>query len=286
MALATIPLAFIGNLFAVIFAYIIGGICGIGVMIQLAYESCFAVPRRVRDVKPKILDQLDFEHGFLRVPTYHGFKNESEPLRDSEIRLHYVAAGEPGRPLMLFIHGFPDLWFGWRHQLQHFRSHFRVVAIDNRGYGESDKPTDRRAYTLPLLVRDVRSVIQQMGYEKCILVGHDWGGLISWTFAAVFPEMVDLLIVMNCPHPLAFSRMPFGDLIRQFFKSWYIFFFQLPYLPERMFLSNDLYRVEAMLTQPPLCRTPSAVTPKKWKYTSIIWGKTVLCGRSSITTAT
>lgn len=151
------------------------------------------------------------------------------------VRLHYVTQGEG--PLMLMLHGFPEFWYSWRHQIPEFAQDYKVVALDQRGYNDSDKPRDRRAYRMNELVEDVHGVIQGLGYERCILVGHDWGGAVAWNFAYAYPEMVERLIVLNLPHPAKLAaglRTP-----QQLLKSWYIFFFQIPFLPELMIQSFD-----------------------------------------------
>ena len=156
------------------------------------------------------------------------------------IRLHYVTQGNG--PLMLFLHGFPEFWYSWRHQIPEFAKDYKVVAIDLRGYNDSDKPTDASAYSMPEFVKDVQGVIAGLGYEKCVLVGHDWGGAIAWSFAYAHPEMLERLIILNLPHPAKFAeglRTP-----QQLFRSWYIFFFQLPFLPELLIQLNDYQALE------------------------------------------
>ena len=151
------------------------------------------------------------------------------------VRLHYVTQGEG--PLMLMLHGFPEFWYSWRHQIPAFAGDFKVVAIDMRGYNDSDKPRDKSAYVMPEFIKDVKGVIEGLGYEKCVLVAHDWGGAIAWAFAYAHPEMVERLIVMNLPHPAMFAkgiRKP-----RQLLRSWYVFFFQLPLAPEWFLRRGD-----------------------------------------------
>ncbi|MEC4806010.1 MAG: alpha/beta hydrolase [Jaaginema sp. PMC 1079.18] len=143
--------------------------------------------------------------------------------------LHYVTQGE-GK-LMLLLHGFPEFWYSWRHQIPTFADTYKVVALDLRGYNESDKPQEVEAYRMAELIRDVEAVITGLGYEDCILVGHDWGGAIAWNFAYERPQMVEKLIIMNLPHPVIFS----GSLRQnpqQLLRSWYVFLFQVPLLPE------------------------------------------------------
>ena len=156
------------------------------------------------------------------------------------VKLHYVTQGEG--PLMLMLHGFPEFWYSWRHQIPEFASHFKVVALDLRGYNDSDKPQNQLAYVMDEFVRDVEGVIKGLGYDKCVLVGHDWGGAIAWVFAYAHPEMVERLIVLNIPHPAKFAqglRTP-----QQLLRSAYIFLFQLPWLPELLLQSSDYQAIE------------------------------------------
>jgi pimeloyl-ACP methyl ester carboxylesterase len=156
------------------------------------------------------------------------------------IKLHYVTQGEGD--LMLMLHGFPEFWYSWRHQIPEFGKDHKVVALDLRGYNDSDKPADKSAYVMDEFVKDVEGVIKGLGYDKCILVGHDWGGAIAWNFAYAHPEMVERLIVLNLPHPAKFAegiRNP-----QQLLRSSYMFFFQLPWLPELLIQSSDYQLIE------------------------------------------
>ncbi len=146
------------------------------------------------------------------------------------VNLHYMARGE-GR-LILLLHGFPQYWYAWRHQLADLGNEYRAVALDLRGYNDSDKPAGRHAYRMHLLVEDVANTIRHLAgpQGRAVLVGHDWGGVIAWAFALRHPELLDKLVICNAPHP---ARM--RDELRrrsQLSKSWYMFFFQLPVLPE------------------------------------------------------
>ncbi|MEL7039337.1 MAG: alpha/beta hydrolase [Cyanobacteria bacterium J06592_8] len=164
----------------------------------------------------------------------------SEYITTNGITLHYVTEGNG--PLMLMLHGFPEFWYSWRHQIPEFASDYKVVALDLRGYNDSDKPQDLSAYNMREFVQDVRGVIMGLGYDSCTLVAHDWGGAIAWNFAYAYPEMVEKLIVMNIPHPAKFVNGLWT--IDQLQKSWYMFFFQLPLLPE-IFLQADDYQAIA-----------------------------------------
>ncbi|MXW51954.1 MAG: alpha/beta hydrolase [Gammaproteobacteria bacterium] len=120
------------------------------------------------------------------------------------VRIHYAAAGEG--PLVVMIHGFPDYWYSWRHQMYALQDRFKVAAIDQRGYNRSGQPQGVESYAMPLLVGDVAAVIAAEGAEKAIVVGHDWGGAVAWNIAMARPELVDLLVILNLPHPNGLAR--------------------------------------------------------------------------------
>ncbi|MGK0222356.1 MAG: pimeloyl-ACP methyl ester carboxylesterase [Limisphaerales bacterium] len=120
------------------------------------------------------------------------------------VKIHYVAAGEG--PTVVMIHGFPDFWYTWRHQMNGLKNDFRVIAIDQRSYNKSDKPEGVENYAMRNLVADVAAVIKHSGAEKATIVGHDWGGAVAWQFAFALPQMTERLIVLNLPHPLGMAR--------------------------------------------------------------------------------
>lgn len=152
------------------------------------------------------------------------------------IVLHYVEAGEG--PLVLLLHGFPESWYTWRHQISALAYEgFRVIAPDLRGYGDSSKPTELGDYTLERLSADIANLIEALGEQRAVVVGHDWGGLVAWELAMHHPERVQKLAVLNAPHPTVFARSILRP--RQLRKSWYIVAFQLPVLPELMLARND-----------------------------------------------
>jgi pimeloyl-ACP methyl ester carboxylesterase len=169
---------------------------------------------------------------------------QHEYIVSNGIRLHYVTQGEG--PLMLMLHGFPEFWYSWRHQIPEFAKDYKVLALDLRGYNDSDKPSEQSAYVMSELIKDVEGVIQGLGYDRCLLVGHDWGGAIAWCFAYARSEMVERLIVMNIPHPAKFAeglRTP-----QQLMRSWYTFFFQVPVLPELVLQAFDYEVIGNVLT--------------------------------------
>ena len=148
-----------------------------------------------------------------------------------EVTLHVAEEGS-GAPV-LFIHGFPEGWFSWRAQMDALaRAGFRAIAPDLRGYGESDKPRDMSRYKASLVAGDLAALVRSLGAGPIPVVGHDWGGPIAYRLAMDHPELVSRLFVLNGPHPLQFARL-LRRSAAQRRRSWYIFFFQLPLLPER-----------------------------------------------------
>ena len=124
--------------------------------------------------------------------------------KNNRVKIHYVTLGEG--PLMVMIHGFPDFWYTWRHQMERLSDQFQVVAVDLRGYNESDKPKGVENYAMPLLMSDIVAVIRHLSREKAIVVGHDWGGSIAWNLAMKAPNWVEKLIICNLPHPRGLMR--------------------------------------------------------------------------------
>jgi pimeloyl-ACP methyl ester carboxylesterase len=167
------------------------------------------------------------------------------------VRHHFIEANEAGcGPLVVLLHGFPEFWYSWRHQIPALaRAGFRVVAPDLRGYNQSEKPQGVKNYRLSLLVEDVACLIRELGETRASVVGHDWGGALAWAFAMRRPDLVDRLAVLNAPHPAAFRREMRNP--RQWLRSWYMFFFQLPYLPEWWLQANHYALLESMMRLQP-----------------------------------
>ncbi|XP_072024395.1 epoxide hydrolase 4-like isoform X1 [Amphiura filiformis] len=215
--------------------YALASVIGVLILIVTAFSIIFKGPRwyfkrNVRNSRPECMEDASLgSHGFLRT---------------QDVRLHYVAAGSCSKPLMLFLHGFPECWYSWRYQLKEFKKDYRVVAVDMRGYCESEVLSGIHNYKMSKLVGDVKGVIEALGYSSCVLVAHDWGGLVAWTFAMDYPDLVDKLICMNVPHPDRFNEH-YYDNIRQKFMSWYMLFFQVPVLPEMMISAGDYDFVKA-----------------------------------------
>ena len=129
----------------------------------------------------------------------------TEGFADSNgVKIHYVTMGQG--PLLVMIHGFPDYWYTWREQMPALSKHFQVVALDQRGYNKSDQPQGVENYALPKLVEDVHAVVKHFKQEKAVIVGHDWGGIVAWTFAMTYPDKTDRLVILNLPHPKGLAR--------------------------------------------------------------------------------
>jgi pimeloyl-ACP methyl ester carboxylesterase len=145
------------------------------------------------------------------------------------VRLHYARAGSG--PLIVFLHGFPEFWYEWKHQIPEFSTDHTVVAPDMRGYNLSAKPDGLAAYQIPVLVEDVRALaahlLEGTGGTKFTLVAHDWGGAVAWVFAAMHPEMLDRLVIVNAPHPTVFGRLLRDDAAQQK-ASQYMLMFRTP----------------------------------------------------------
>ncbi|MEO0601832.1 MAG: alpha/beta hydrolase [Myxococcota bacterium] len=154
----------------------------------------------------------------------------------SEVTLHAVVAGDG--PLVVLLHGFPEFWYTWRHQIPALvEAGFRVVAPDQRGYNTSDKPEGIRPYRTTRLARDISELVTAMGEDRATLVGHDWGGAVAWAFAMQHPEQLERLVVANAPHPVSMARALRRP--QQLLKSWYVGMFQLPSLPEGHLRRDD-----------------------------------------------
>lgn len=152
-------------------------------------------------------------------------------------RFHLAECGPEDGPLVLLLHGFPEFWWSWRHQLVALGSAgYRVVAPDLRGYGASDKPP--RGYDAYTLAADVAGMVRALGSRDATVVGHDWGGVLAWTVATLHPEVVRSLVVVSMPHPLRLRQALLHDG-RQRRASAYIAFFQLPRVPEARLRRDD-----------------------------------------------
>lgn len=167
------------------------------------------------------VENIDFAHRYVKV---------------NGINMHYVEQGSG--ELVVLLHGFPEFWYSWRNQIPELAKHYHVVAPDMRGYNETDKPRGKKNYALATLTNDIVELIKSTGKTKATVVAHDWGGAIGWELGIHHPELLDKLIILNSPHPSVMKKALLTNP-KQRKRSWYMFAFQVPVLPE-LFLSLGL----------------------------------------------
>ena len=156
-------------------------------------------------------------------------KVEEKIIQLRTIKMNVAECGE-GQPI-LFLHGFPECGYSWRYQLKGLSNNFRCIAPDLRGFGKTDKPLT--GYDIETISLDIMELSEKLSLKNFVLCGHDWGGVIAWDFAYRYKTKVKALIIMNAPHPLDYIKEIFTNPF-QLFKSWYVFFFQIPYIPEKI----------------------------------------------------
>jgi pimeloyl-ACP methyl ester carboxylesterase len=159
------------------------------------------------------------------------------------VKLHYVEQGKG--PLILFLHGFPEFWYEWKDLLPEFARDHHAVAVDMRGYNLSASPESVDQYRVPVIVEDVRALAVKLKARTFVLVGHDWGGVIAWAFAAAHPEMLDKLIIVNAPHPTIFARELASNPSQQK-ASVYFNLFNSPQA-EKVLSQNDFQNLQGLL---------------------------------------
>jgi pimeloyl-ACP methyl ester carboxylesterase len=160
---------------------------------------------------------------------------EHHDVPTNGLRLHVVQCGPLDGPLVILLHGFPEYWETWHKQLPALvAAGYRVWVPDQRGYNLSDKPRGIRNYIIPVLANDVLGLIDAAGRRQVHLISHDWGAIVTWYLAAQYPERLASTTIINVPHPAAGTKN-LWRVPTQLLHSWYILFFQLPWLPERLF---------------------------------------------------
>jgi pimeloyl-ACP methyl ester carboxylesterase len=169
---------------------------------------------------------------------------ETLSIQNAGVRLQAVAAGPADGPVVILLHGFPEFWYGWNRQIEPLAAAgFRVIIPDQRGYNLSSKPPGVASYALTELVSDVIAIADQLGQKQVLLAGHDWGAAVAWSTALLHPQRIAKLAVLNVPHPSVMRKF-ISTRLGQSLRSWYIFFFQLPLLPETFFSAFN-FRVGA-----------------------------------------
>ena len=160
-------------------------------------------------------------------------------IETNGIHLHVVQAGPKSGIPVILLHGFPEFWYGWRKQIPALvDAGCRVIIPDQRGYNLSDKPKNVKSYDVDTLADDILGLINALEYEKVNLVGHDWGAGVTWVLANKYPDKLHKLCIMNVPHPAVMRRFLLRDF-EQMRRSWYIYLFQLPWLPEAGMRQNN-----------------------------------------------
>ncbi|MET7248075.1 alpha/beta fold hydrolase [Methylobacterium sp. EM32] len=184
------------------------------------------------------------------------------------LTLNIAESGPADGPLTLLLHGFPETWWAWRHQIGPLAAAgLRVVAPDQRGYGQSSRPEGIPAYHLDRLAEDVTGLADALGYDRFRLVGHDWGGLVAWWVASRHPDRVERVAILNAPHPDVFGayarRHP-----SQVLRSFYVGLFQLPGLPEALLRAGDCAALRRALTR---SSRPGAFSPHDLDLYAAAW---------------
>lgn len=153
------------------------------------------------------------------------------------VKLHYVESGDRDKPLLLLLHGFPDCWLSWRYQIPVLAQHYRVIALDLKGFGDSDKPMWRRNYRVDKLLEELKEFVSALGVSSCTVIGHDLGAMLGWYLIHQYPDMVTKFVTVACPHPNVYwNELPTAST----FNTRWVHFSQLPYLPEIDALKEDL----------------------------------------------
>ncbi len=215
---------------------------------------------------------------------------KSQYIETNGIRLHCKVGGE-GK-LLILLHGFPEFWYAWHRQIPVLMEEYLVVAPDLRGFNKSDKPKGVHNYKLPILVKDVKGIIQAFGREKAFIVAHDWGALLAWELAYDYPDMVEKLMILNGPHPYKMFTNLLGSP-SQIRSSWYIFYMQIPFLPEyflkkrleeffehflvgwsinkEAFSEEDLQKYKAVYSEPSTVKAAMSYYRAGFRYFWLLW---------------
>jgi pimeloyl-ACP methyl ester carboxylesterase len=178
-------------------------------------------------------------------------ENEFKGIRHAWIQagdqvLHAVEAGSDKGDSIILVHGFPDFWFGWRHQIAALGERHHVIAYDQRGYNHSSKPRKVSDYDIDALAADLAAVVRSKGRGRVTVVGHDWGGAVAWEFARKYPRLLSRLVIINCPPVHVLFKEQLHNP-RQLRSSYYIYLFQLPWLGELVLRKDNAAAIETLL---------------------------------------
>lgn len=206
----------------------------------------------------------------MPVPHLQDLSAEAVTVRVNGIALHVIVAGDPAGSPVVLLHGFPEFWYGWRHQIGALvAAGHRVIVPDQRGYHLSDKPPAVADYAIPHLTADIAGLLDHFGYERAGIAGHDWGAMVAWWLALTHPQRVARLAILNVPHPYIFRRH-LKENPAQIFRSWYAGFFQIPFLPEGL-ISLGGYRAaaQAMISS----ARPGTFSPEEMAHYREAWAQ-------------
>jgi epoxide hydrolase 4 len=174
---------------------------------------------------------------------------QSQFIQTNHINLHVMTDGPENGMAVILLHGFPQFYYGWKDQISALvDAGFRAIVPDQRGYNLSDKPKGISAYDVDILANDIVGLLDHLGIQKAKIIGHDWGAVVAWTIGINHPERVEKLAILNVPHPDVMTDFVLHNSAQRK-KSWYIFFFQIPWFVEWMLSKNDFEYLARMLTR-------------------------------------
>ncbi|KAL1454913.1 hypothetical protein WDU94_009042 [Cyamophila willieti] len=154
------------------------------------------------------------------------------------VKFHYVDTGDKQKPVILFLHGFPDFWISWSSQVPALMEYFRVICLDLKGFGDSDKPLSRSNYKVKILLQELHNFITTLNISSCHIVGHDIGALLGWYLVSLYPQHVNKFVAISCPHPNLYWTQQLSK--NCLFNTRWIQFSQLPHLPEQHALDFNI----------------------------------------------
>ena len=190
---------------------------------------------------------------------------ESVAVDTNGISLHTRQAGPEDGPLVVLLHGFPEFWYGWHRQIKPLAdAGYRVIVPDQRGYNRSDKPDGVDSYRIETLAADVVGLLDVADRKTAAVAGHDWGAAVAWWLALSYPERIESLTAVNVPHPTVMETT-LRNSLSQLRKSWYMFAFQLPALPEAISTVNNCRVLRRGLTNSSRPGTFSATDLERYR---------------------
>ena len=213
---------------------------------------------------------------------------QEQRIQLKDIALNVAFAGPKDGEKLILLHGFPEYWYGWRNQIDFLvEAGYRLIMPDQRGYNKSDKPKGVRNYGIARLGEDILQLMDHCELREATIIAHDWGAIISWWLSLTQPDRIKRQVVMNVPHPVVMQRFLLSNW-QQMRKSWYVFFFQLPWLPEFGFKQQNGHTMSKKLRKTGLPNTfsdddlekyrtaweqPGAVTAMINWYRGTLWAK-------------